>query len=202
MPTRSKEFAKKKVPRNSKPRVQISGMKLRRVTQGKHIQQNKLGTFYSNPASTCWCQPRSHRNSLKVTTQPLTQQLTWKPATRKVLPAWSKRISLCCSVQNRPHLLVRTSTAAAAFLLSLGPGSKTHQAASRISSTQAFQLYNPIVFISWLIIFGLNGLPVGHSFQGWATTCLNQSHTEHPLNAHLIQLQISAFPLPFTKPTH
>lgn len=152
-------------------------MKLIRVTQEKHTQWNKLGIFYSNPASTCWYQSRSHRNSLDVTTRHLTQQLTWKPAMRKALPAWSKRISLCCSVQRRPHLLVRTATAAPAFLLSLRPGSKTQQAVSRISSfSWAFQLYNAIVFISWLILFGLNGLPVGHSFQGWTTTCKSKSH--------------------------
>lgn len=34
------------------------------------------------------------------------------------------------------------------------------------SSEQDFQLYNPIAFISWLILFRLNALPVGHSFQG------------------------------------
>lgn len=128
MPKSSKKLTKKQAPRNSKTRVQISGMKLIRVTQEKHTQWNKLGIFYSNPASTCWYQSRSHRNSLDVTTRHLTQQLTWKPATRKALPAWSKRISLCCSVQRRPHLLVRTATAAPAFLLSLRPGSKTQQA--------------------------------------------------------------------------
>lgn len=32
------------------------------------------------------------------------------------------------------------------------------------------------MFISWLILLGLNGLPVGHSFQGWTTTCKITSH--------------------------
>lgn len=107
---------------------------------------------------------------------PLSQQLTWKAVMRRALPAWSKGISLCCSVQHTPHLFVRASTAATASLLSLGPGSQTQQAESRIPSTHAFQLYKPIVFISWLILFGLNGLPVGHSFQGWTTTWKWMSH--------------------------
>lgn len=50
MPTSSKKLTKKKVPRNSETRVQISGIKWKRVTQEKHTQQNKLGTSYSNPA--------------------------------------------------------------------------------------------------------------------------------------------------------
>lgn len=102
---------------------------------------------------------------------PLTQQLTRIAVMSKALPAWSKRMSLCCTVQHTPHWLVRTSTAATVSLLSLGPGSQTQQAESRIPSTWAFQIYKPIVFISWLILFGLNELPVGQSFQGWTTTC-------------------------------
>lgn len=90
------------------------------------------------------------------------------------LEASDEEGSSCLIQGDLPVLLCPAQTSLAsqgfsssdAFPLSLGPGSKTQQAVSRISSTQAFQLYNPIVFISWLILFRLNGLPVGHSFQG------------------------------------
>lgn len=117
------------------------------------------------------------QNTLNVTAGPLTQQLTWKPAMRKALPAWSKRICLCCCVQHRPHLLRTQGFDSSDCLPPLtGTSLQDTTSSEQISSTQAFQLYNPVVFISWLILLGLNGLPVGHSFQGWTTTSKSKSH--------------------------